>query len=113
MAMDSRFIYVATANPAHTQQEVQVIERRTDMVGELMYHVRTANKIDPQLEMDMEVTSRHFFIPRLHAKVYNDWVDLKDGALPSQEFKIRVVLGNGDAARPPSISRIKLKDRET
>ena len=112
MAIDNQYVYVASAEPGRRWQEVQIIERRTDMIGELSYHIRTAHKIVPQLEMDMEVSPDHLFIPQLHAKVHGDWVKFKNDVLPSQEFKVRIVLGNRTAADPPSISRIKLKDRE-
>ena len=110
MAMDNKFIYVATANPDSMWQEVQVIERRTDMIGKFACSIRTAEKIYPQLEMDMEVTTRHLFQPQLRAKIYGEWVEMRDELLPSQEFEIRLILGRGQATTSPSISRITLKD---
>ncbi|MCZ6676598.1 MAG: metallophosphoesterase [Candidatus Poribacteria bacterium] len=111
MAMDDQFIYVATANPNCRWQEIQIIERRTDMIGELSYSVRTVDKIYPELEMDMKVTKQHLFHPQLRAKIYGKWVNLKNEILPSQEFEIRVILGRGHATKLPHISRMKLRDR--
>ena len=111
IGMDDQFVYVATANPDSRWQEVQIIERRTDMIGELAYSVRTVDKIYPQLDIDMEVRTSHLFHPNLRAKVNGQWMDLKDKILPSQEFDIRIILGRRRAANPPYISGIKLRNK--
>ena len=63
MALDSEFVYVATANSNSTWQEVQIIERSANMIGELVYSVRSVDAIYPELEMDMELTEGNFSIP--------------------------------------------------
>ena len=113
MAIDKRFVYVATANPHSRWQEIQVIERRSDMRGSLTYSVRTANLIQPELEIDTDVGSGHIFHPQLRAKVDEKWVSLEQELYPSREFEIRITLGRGEATTAPSISSIKLKDRGT
>lgn len=111
MALDDQFIYVATSNPNSPWQEVQIIERSANMIGELAYSVRSVEEIYPELEMDMELTEGIFFHTHLRAKAGGKWVNLKDQDLLSREFEIRITLGRGQAAESPYISRMKLKGK--
>ncbi len=111
MTLDKRFVYVGTANPRCRWQEVQIIERRSDMCGALTYAVRTANLIRPELEIDTDVKRHHIFRPQLRAKVGEKWINLDQEIYPSREFEISLVLERGEATTAPSISSIKLKGK--
>ena len=111
MALDSEFVYVATANANSTWQEVQIIERSANMIGELVYSVRSVDAIYPELEMDMELTEGNFFYTDLRAKAGEKWVNLTDEELLSREFEIRMTLGRGQGEALPHISRMKLKGK--
>jgi 3',5'-cyclic AMP phosphodiesterase CpdA len=111
MGLDDQFIYVATSNPDSPWQEVQIIERSANMIGELAFSVRSVNDIYPQLEMDMELIEGNFFHADLRAKVGGKWVKLEGQDLLSREFEIRMALGRGRAEESPYISRMKLKGR--
>ncbi len=108
MAIDSEFVYVATSNSNSARQEVQIIERHADMIGKLVYSVRSVENIYPELELDIELTEGNFFHTDLRAKVDEKWVKLTDEELLSREFEIRMTLGRGRAEALPYISRMKL-----
>ena len=111
MALDDDFIYVATSNSDSPWQEVKIIERSANMIGELTYSVRSVDEIYPDLEIDMELMKGNFFHTQLRTKVRGKWVNLKDQDLLSREFEIRITLGRGRAEESPYISRMKLKGR--
>ena len=92
MALDDDFIYVATSNSDSPWQEVKIIERSANMIGELTYSVRSVDEIYPELEMDMELMKGNFFHTQLRTKVRGKWVNLKDQDLLSREFEIRMTL---------------------
>lgn len=108
MAIDSEFIYVATSNPSNTWQEVQIIERSANMMGKLVCSARSVENINPELELDMELTKGNFFHTDLRAKADEKWVKVTDEELFSREFEIRMTLGRGQAEALPYISRMKL-----
>ena len=111
MALDDQFIYVATSNPNSPWQEVQIIERSTNTIGNLTYSVRSVDAIYPELELDMALTEGNFFHADLRAKAGEKWVNLKDKEILSREFEIRLTLGRGQAEKSPYISGMKLKGR--
>ena len=111
MALDDQFIYVATSNPNSPWQEVQIIERSTNTIGNLTYSVRSVDAIYPELELDMALTEGNFFHADLRAKAGEKWVNLKDKEFLSREFEIRMTLGRGQAEESPYISGMKLKGR--
>ena len=111
MALDSEFVYVATSYPNSTRQEVQIIERHANMMGHLVYSVRSVDNIYPELELDMELAEGNFFHTDLRAKADEKWVKVTDEELLSREFEIRMTLGRGRAEALPYISRMKLTGR--
>ena len=82
------------------------------MRGSLRYSVRTANLIQPELEIDTNVESGHIFRPLLRAKVDEKWVNLEQELYQSREFEIRLTLGRGHATTAPSIWSIKLNGKD-